>query len=76
VPSGRPDNVVREVKRGFTGRQLWSTATANPEAYYQQMALTFGYVARAPSGFVLTDLGALEACVIQPSGSSGSRKKG
>jgi hypothetical protein len=60
MPSGRPDNVFNAIKRGFAGRDLWPTATANPESHYQQMALTFGYIARTPGGFILTDLGARE----------------
>jgi hypothetical protein len=57
IPSGRPDNVLYAVKEGFKDRTVWPKATANPEAHYQQLAVTFGYVVETSGGYALTDLG-------------------
>jgi hypothetical protein len=57
MPSGRSKNVIEAVKAGFKGRKVWPIATTDPEAHYQQLAVTFGYVAGGPAGFLLTDLG-------------------
>jgi hypothetical protein len=60
IPSGRPDNVLDAVEKGFSGRTVWPKAIANPEANYQRIAATFGYVAEVPAGFILTELGLRE----------------
>jgi hypothetical protein len=60
IPSGCPDSVLDAIEKGFSGRTIWPRATVNPEAHYQRLAVTFGYVAEVPTGFVLTELGLRE----------------
>ena len=60
VPSGRPDNILDAIKRGFNGRTIWAKATTDADAYYQQMAAKYHYIAELPNGFVLTELGERE----------------
>jgi len=60
MPSGRPDNVIDAIRKGFNGRTAWRKASANPEAHYQKLGVMFHYLAETPEGFVLTDLGRQE----------------
>jgi hypothetical protein len=60
VPSGRPDNVIDAIRKGFDGGAVWPKAVANPEAHYQMLGAMYGYLAEDTEGFVLTDLGSRE----------------
>jgi hypothetical protein len=61
IPSGRPNNVIDAIRKGLNGRTVWPRAVADPkEANYQNLAVTYGYIAEVTEGFVLTDLGRRE----------------
>jgi hypothetical protein len=66
IPTGRPDAVLIALQKEYSGRTVWTRATTNPEAHYQQMAVMFGYIVEISAGFVLTDLGLREIQRPQP----------
>jgi TPR repeat protein len=61
MPSARPNNVLDAIAAAFHHRGVWPEAHVLPEAHYQRMAVTYGYIAETPAGFVLTDLGKSES---------------
>jgi hypothetical protein len=60
LPSGRPDNVINAMRKGFDGRMVWPKAsTGSEEERYQNLAVTYDYIAFVDEagGFMLADGG-------------------
>jgi hypothetical protein len=57
---GSPNPALEALRTVFKSSEVWPEAMSNPEAHYQQIAMTFGYVCKTKDGFKLTDLGERE----------------
>jgi hypothetical protein len=54
---GSPGPALEALRTVFKSSEVWPAAISNPEAHYQQIAMTFGYVCKTKDGFKLTDRG-------------------
>ena len=57
---GSPSHVLQAIRAAFKDSMVWPSATAHPDAYYQQIDMTFGYVCKTKNGFQLTEFGERE----------------
>ena len=54
---GSPSHALQAIRAAFKDSEVWSKAPADPDAYYQQIAMMFGYLCKTKDGFQLTELG-------------------